>query len=69
MIERDTLADLRAWRDEFARAHGYDLAAMVTTLRAMKLLSGEKLVRGSPRQPTLTVKSSEVTIIPSEPSR
>ena len=30
--EQDVLADLRTWRDEFARTHDYDLAAMAATL-------------------------------------
>jgi len=51
MEERDLLADLRAWRDEFARSHGYDLAEMVATLREMDRTSGARVVRGEPRKP------------------
>ena len=54
MSERDVLADLRAWRDEFARSHGYDMAAMVASLRARDRAAGDSLVRGEPRQPAST---------------
>jgi hypothetical protein len=46
MNEKDTLAELRVWRDEFARSHGYDLAAMATTIREMDRTAGARIVRG-----------------------
>ncbi len=49
--ETDILAELRAWRDEFARSHGYDLSAMVATLRSMELRPGAVVVRGTARPP------------------
>jgi hypothetical protein len=50
--DRDILADLRAWRDEFARSHGYDLRAMVAELREMDVKACARVVRGEPRRPT-----------------
>ena len=52
MRARDILAELRAWRDEFARSHGYDLSAMVAALREMDVAAGTRVVRGEPRRPT-----------------
>jgi hypothetical protein len=49
---RDVLAELRAWRDEFARSHGYDLWAMAAVLREMDAAAGARVVRGEPRRPT-----------------
>jgi hypothetical protein len=51
MNERDVLADLRAWRDEFARSHKCDLGAMAATLRALDREAGDRLVSGEPRKP------------------
>ena len=53
MNSRDVLADLRAWRDEFARSHGYDLRAMVAVLREMDAAAGARVVRGEPRPPVV----------------
>ena len=47
----DTLAELRAWRDKFARSHGYDLGAMVAALREMDVAAGARVVRGEPPPP------------------
>jgi hypothetical protein len=60
MNDGDPLAELRAWRDEFARAHDYDLRAMVTALRELDAAAGQKLVRGAPRRPH-TVTPVEAT--------
>jgi hypothetical protein len=46
------LAELRAWRDEFARSHGYDLKAMAAALREMDAGAGTRVVRGEPRRPS-----------------
>ena len=54
MNEPDLLAEIHAWREEFARKHGYDLSAMVASLRAFEQTMSERMVRGSPRRPTLT---------------
>ena len=35
MNDGDVLAELRAWRDEFARSHGYDLGAMAAATLMM----------------------------------
>ena len=55
MNDRDILADLRAWRDEFAKSHGYDLAAMGATLREMDKSATAPLVRGEPRPPAVVL--------------
>lgn len=49
----DVLAELRAWRDEFARSHGYDIHRMVAALREQEIASGREVVRGEPRRPTV----------------
>lgn len=51
MSDRDILTELRAVRDEFARSHGYDLAAMGAALRARDAAVGARVVRGEPRRP------------------
>ncbi len=51
MSNGDVLVALRAWRDEFARSHGYDLHAMAATLRELDCAAGQKVVRGEPRRP------------------
>ena len=51
MSDVDILAELRAWRDEFARSHGYDLKAMAAALRKLDCAAGERVVGGEPRRP------------------
>ncbi len=51
MNDGDILAELRAWRDEFARSHGYDLGAMSAALRELDIAVGGRVVRGEPRRP------------------
>jgi len=51
MSNSDLLAELRAWRDEFARSHGYDLRAMAAALRERDAAAGARVVRGEPRPP------------------
>ena len=51
MKDRDILAELRAWRDEFARSHGYDLKAIAATLSKLDRASKGGVVRGTPRRP------------------
>jgi hypothetical protein len=53
MKNQDILAELRAWRDEFARSHGYDLRAMAAVLREMDAAAGARVVRGQPRPPAI----------------
>lgn len=55
MKDGDILAELRAWRDEFAKSHGYDLAAMAATLREMDRATSARIVRGEPRRPAAGV--------------
>lgn len=51
MNNENVLAELRAWRDEFARSHGYDLRAMAAALRELDNTFAGKVVRGVPRRP------------------
>jgi hypothetical protein len=51
MSDLDILTELRAWRDEFARSHGYDLGAMAAALRELDEAAGVRVVRGQPRRP------------------
>ena len=51
MSNRDVLTELRAWRDEFARSHGYDIHAMAAALRELDNAGERRVVRGEPRQP------------------
>lgn len=53
MNDKDILAELRAWRDEFARSHGYNLHAMVATLRALDGVASAPVVCGEPRRPVV----------------
>lgn len=47
----DMLAELRAWRDEFARSYGYDLHAMTGALCALDSTDERKVIYGKPRPP------------------
>ncbi len=51
MSNEDILSELRAWRNEFARLHGYDISAMSATLSQLDNAGERKVVRGNPRQP------------------
>ena len=51
MRDADILTELRAWRDEFARSHDYDLQAMAASLRALDGAAGARVMRGEPRRP------------------
>ncbi len=51
MTDGDILTDLRAWRDEFARAHGYDLGSIGAALRALDAANGSRVMQGEPRRP------------------
>ncbi len=53
MRGKDVLSELRAWRDEFARSHDYDLRAMAAVLREMDAAAGPLVVRGQPRRPVV----------------
>lgn len=53
MRDADILAELGAWREEFARSHGYDLQAMASALRALDEAAGARVVRGEPRRPAV----------------
>ncbi len=51
MKEIDLLAEIRTWRDEFARSHDYDLAAIAAAVREADATVAERLVSGEPRRP------------------
>jgi hypothetical protein len=53
MSDVDIVAQLRAWRDEFARSHGYDIHAMAAAVRAFDC-GQRKIVHGEPRRPVVT---------------
>ncbi len=52
MKEANVLAELRAWRDNFAREYDYDLSAMAAKLRELDAAAGARVVRGEPRRHT-----------------
>lgn len=60
MSDADILTGLRAWRDEFARSHKYDLGAMAATLRALDQAAGSRVVRAEPRRPEVESPSGKV---------
>ena len=49
-MEDDVLKEVRAFRDAFAAAHGYDIHAMMLTLREQTIANGWVVVRLPPRQ-------------------
>jgi hypothetical protein len=51
MSTGDVLAELRAWRDEFARSHGYDVHAMAEELRALDSAGERQVIHAEPRRP------------------
>jgi hypothetical protein len=62
----DTLVELRAWRDEFARSHAYDVHAMAEALRALDIASGRQVIQGEPRRP-VPVKTLRQSLLPTGP--
>jgi hypothetical protein len=60
----DMLAELRAWRDEFARSHAYDVHAMAEALRALDSASKRKVIHGEPRRP-VAVRAPNQSLQPS----
>jgi hypothetical protein len=51
MNQDSVLREVRVARDTFARAHGYDVGAMVETLRAEDERGDRPVVRLAPRRP------------------
>jgi hypothetical protein len=49
MIEDDIIREIRATREAFAAAHGYDVRAMVETLRKKDAAAGRQVVQLPPR--------------------
>ncbi len=64
-MKDDILADLRAWRDEFARAHGYDLGAIAEILRKLDAETGNRVTRDEPRHPTVVPSPGALATHPS----
>ena len=67
MSNPDLLAELRAWRDEFARSHGYDIHAMATALRDLDSVGGRQVIHGEPRRPVATGKGVNALPLPGVP--
>jgi len=51
MIEDEIVREVRAAREPFAAAHGYDIRAMVAALQAFDAGDGRPVVRLEPRPP------------------
>lgn len=49
MIEDEVVREVRAAREAFAAAHGYDIGAMVAALREVAAASGREVVSFDPR--------------------
>jgi hypothetical protein len=49
VIEDDVIREVRAARDAFAAAHGYDIRAMVAALHEYAVASGREVVTFPPR--------------------
>ena len=52
MMEDDILREIRAFRDEYARQFGYDIAAMGRDLREQQRTCGRQVVSFPPRRPS-----------------
>ncbi len=63
----DMLQDVRAAREAFARAHNYDLEALVATLRKLDACGDRKVVRLPPRQP-VDVRVAPVPALAPQPA-
>ena len=59
-MEDDVLKEVRAFRDEFAASHGYDVHAMMLTLRELTIANGWDVVRLPPR----LVADETVPVVP-----
>jgi hypothetical protein len=59
MIDSDVSVELRAWRNEFARSHGYDIRKMAAALRERDIAAEPRLVRGEPRLPAAARMSNK----------
>jgi hypothetical protein len=49
MIEDEVVREVRAAREVFAAAHGFDIARMVAALHELGIASGREVVRFAPR--------------------
>ena len=64
MSDPDLLVELRSWRDEFARSHGYDVTAMAAFLRELDKAAGTRVVQAKPRQPETVPQEDSSTAEP-----
>ena len=62
MNDDDIMGDIRAYREAFAAAHGYDIRAMLATLQAKAAASGQPVVRLSPRPVQPIVPTTKPTV-------
>ncbi len=72
MTEDEVVREVRAAREAFAAAHGYDIRAMGAALRALDAADGREVVRFAPR-PVIAAEANSsrpvVAIPPVEPGR
>jgi hypothetical protein len=71
MVEDDVLRGVRAAREAYARAHGYDVRAMVADLHAQDVAGDWPVVRRSPRRPSVlgeTAAANNQTLRPTGPA-
>ena len=63
----DMLAELRAWRDNFAKSHGYDVHAMAEALRVLDCAGERQVIHGEPRRP-VAVRMPNQSLQPTGPA-
>ena len=61
MNDGDVLAEIRSWRDEFARSHGFDVHAIAAVLRALDTSGERKVIHGEPRRPVTVIAPQQTT--------
>lgn len=67
MNSNDSLVELRAWRDAFARSHDYNVHAVAQELRKQDSEGGRTLIHGTPRRP-VTTKTLNKALPPTGPA-
>jgi hypothetical protein len=58
MTEDEVVREVRAAREAFAAAHGYDIRAMVAALREVEIAGGREIVRFAPQPPAVAGKAA-----------
>lgn len=64
MTEDEVVREVRAAREAFAAAHGYDIRAMVAALHERGVASGRELVRLAPRPAVAAVPGVAPRAVP-----